>query len=95
VLFWYGSGDTYTDFRIWIQLSSSVADKMPKKEVLFSRFFCIFTSVFMDQKTKRSHKIEEIKGFSYIFCLLMDPVPYKIMTDPEGPQTYGFGLLVM
>jgi hypothetical protein len=41
------------------------------------------TSVIIDKKSKRSHKIVEIR-------LLLDPDSHKIMTDPDpgGPKTY-------
>jgi hypothetical protein len=46
-----------------------------------------FTSVFIDKKSKESHKIVEIKVF---LTFLLDP-PNKIMIyqDPGGPKTYG------
>ncbi len=77
----------------------SVADKMPTKYKFFlKQVFCLlffkgcFTSVFIDKKSKRSHKIVEINFFLTFFaCWWKDPDPYKIMTDPDpgGPKTYG------
>jgi hypothetical protein len=55
--------------RIRLLLFLSVADKMPTKICFFSKFICsllfegTFTSVFIDKKSKRSHKLEEIKVF--------------------------------
>ena len=57
--------------RIRILLFSTVADKMPTKYE-FKKFFClllfegIFTSVFTDKKSKRSHKIVEIKVLHFL-----------------------------
>ena len=65
---WHFGTDPYpwirtTDLRIRILLFSSVADKMPTKNYFFSpsffAYYCfedIFTSVFVDKKSKRSHK---------------------------------------
>jgi len=59
-----------TDFRVRILLFSLVADKLPtKNKLLLQSFFflllfeVIFTSVFKDEKSKRSHKIVETKFF--------------------------------
>jgi hypothetical protein len=56
----------------------SVADKMPTRKssffkVFFAYYFlkvryCTFTSVFIDKKSKRSHKIVEIKVFLTFFA---------------------------
>jgi hypothetical protein len=75
--------------------------KMPIKNKFFPKLFCLllfegsqgtFTWVFIDKKSKRSHKIVEIKVFLTFFAccwkdLDPDPDPYKIMTDPDGPKT--------
>jgi hypothetical protein len=48
-----------------------------------------FTSVFIDKKSKRSHKIVEIKDFLTFFFRWKDPDPYKIKRDPDpgDPKT--------
>jgi hypothetical protein len=62
--------------RFRIMLFSFVADKMPTKRKFFSKFFCLllfdgtFTSVFIDTKSKRSHKIVKIKVL--LLFLLVD-----------------------
>jgi hypothetical protein len=59
-----------TDLRIRILLFSLVADKIATK-ISFFEFFCLLifkgTSVFIDKKSKRSHKIVEIKVFLTFF----------------------------
>jgi hypothetical protein len=54
---------------------------MPTKMSLFILLITYWrhmysTSVIIDKKSKRSHKIVEIR-------LLLDPDPHKIMTDPD------------
>ncbi len=84
----YGSGSCFF---------SLVADKVPTKNKFFFEVFLLlffegtFTSVFIDKKSKRSHRIVEIKVLLFFFQLVdvSYPDPYKIVTDPDGPKTYG------
>ena len=63
-----------------------------KKLIFVTKFFCFilfegtFTSFFTDKKVKKKWQNSRIQGFSYYFCLVMDPDP-----DPGGSKTYGFG----
>ncbi len=75
---------------------SLVASKMPTKDKCFFAYYLllgIFTSVFKDSKSLRSHKTVEIKVF--LIYLLVDGririSNVQIVTDhdPGGPQTYG------
>jgi hypothetical protein len=83
--------------RIRILLFSPVADKML---TTFSKFFCLllfngtFTSVLMDIKSKRSHKVVEIKVFLTSFCLLIEVSGSVQNNDWSGsgrPKKYGSG----
>jgi hypothetical protein len=43
-----------------------------------------------------SHKIIKIKVFLTFFaCCWQDPILYKMLTNPEGPKTYGSGSTTM
>jgi hypothetical protein len=78
----YGSGSGYPD-------PAFLSVEVPTKNefLCFYYFFeSTFSSVFLDKKSKRSHKIEEIKVFLIFFTCRwkdLDPDSYKIMTDPD------------
>jgi hypothetical protein len=69
-----------TDLRIRIPIPIEGANK---NKFLF-KVFCLlffqgtFTSVFKDKKSKRSHKIVEIKVFLLFFLLIEGSGPYKL-----------------
>ncbi len=102
--FWYGSGSGFADPYHWLTdpdpVFSSVTDKMPTKNKFFPKVYCLLisegtgtlTSVFIDKKSKRCHKILEIKVFLTSLLVMegSDPGADKIMTDPDlgGPKTY-------
>ncbi len=62
--------------RIWILLFKSLADKRPAKKKFLKKNFCLllfegtFTSVIIDNKSKRSHKIVEIRVFLLFYVLM-------------------------
>ncbi len=75
-------------FGSWIRIRGSVqmTNKVFFKVLCLLLFEGTFTTVFIDKKSKRSHKkYLSIKGFlTFIVCWWKDP-------DPGGPKTYGSG----
>jgi hypothetical protein len=69
------------------------ANKKRIKKKSFSAWYLLFegtgtyTSFFKDKKSKRSHKVtktEEIKGFSYYFCLMIEGSRSIPLTNGSG-----------
>ncbi len=78
-------------FRHWLT-------RWQQKYVVFFHIFSLITFCRYPVHSHPFYKSQNNKnqGFSYFFaCCWQDPILYKMLTNPEGPKTYGSGSTTM